>query len=276
MLTLPEFGLGIGVHGPDEGVCALWEGWALPTLSAGFIAVAAVGALEYPDHNGTSRHWWLFAVIAGTFGGAVVQALASILQSRRLKTARAAAEKATQQQIIRMQDSLDPIVSKLASAAAETTPEERQRLHAAITQQVLGSVGDFIDKERVRVCWFTLRKRLDGKQELVCTRDYIGRVGEPRSAFLEGTTDGDAALALISGRTTRFCPDVDKSPPPGWDSARARSYKTFISAPAIAGDKGYGMLTMDAPNAGELKQADASLLQLLATLIAAASALADR
>jgi GAF domain-containing protein len=92
----------------------------------------------------------------------------------------------------------------------------------------------------------------------------LGRAGATRTTFVEGAPDGDAALVLIDSNQARFCPDVRTEPPPGWDPAAARGYRTFLSVPVIAGGSGFGMLSVDAPDPGDLTAEDESLLRLMA------------
>ncbi|MGI8691322.1 MAG: hypothetical protein ACR2JK_00245 [Geodermatophilaceae bacterium] len=48
----------------------------------------------------------------------------------------------------------------------------------------------------------------------------------------------------------------------GGSSSGSHEYRTFVAVPVTAGNTASGMLTIDAPNAGDLTGDDAGLLRL--------------
>ena len=85
-----------------------------------------------------------------------------------------------------------------------------------------------------------------------------------------GTTAGDAAIGLVLADEDLLCEDLESAPPLGWDLAKERDYRTFISVSVIAGDTAYGMLTLDAVEPGTLDVEDKALLRLMAGVLAVA------
>ncbi|WP_187776143.1 GAF domain-containing protein [Antrihabitans cavernicola] len=94
-------------------------------------------------------------------------------------------------------------------------------------------------------------------------------MGSTRSEFVEGTTDGNAAISMVERDDHRLCIDVVTEPPPGWNDKK-RDYRTFVSVPVVAGGVAYGMLTVDALEPGDLDENDANVLRVLAGLLAVA------
>jgi hypothetical protein len=86
---------------------------------------------------------------------------------------------------------------------------------------------------------------------------------------VEGTEDGDAAIAMVESSGHRLCTNIAVDPPPGWND-KERDYKTFISVAVVGGNTAYGMLTVDALNPGDLEQRDVDLLTVMAGLVATA------
>jgi GAF domain-containing protein len=90
-----------------------------------------------------------------------------------------------------------------------------------------------------------------------------------------GNTRGDRAIALVKERKSLFVPDLDSDPPEDWEGSGS-DYRTFISASIFAGERAYGMLTVDAPAADDLGENDVYLVLVLADLLAIAFAEAER
>jgi transcriptional regulator with GAF, ATPase, and Fis domain len=77
---------------------------------------------------------------------------------------------------------------------------------------------------------------------------------------------------MVLNGESLLCEDIDSNPPPGWDTTKQRDYKTFISVSVAAGDTAYGMLTLDALEAGALTNDDLHMLRVMASALAVALA----
>lgn len=166
-------------------------------------------------------------------------------------------------------DALDPILRQLGAISAEHSKPARDRLIAQAIPFVLTAASNLIGSERSRACWFELTD--DVPPRLVPRLD-AGRTGSASTMFEPNTPSGDAAIAMVLSGENLLCRDIDTEPPPGWDSSKRRDYKTFISVSVTAADTAFGMLTLDALEAGDLTNDDLHMLGLMASALAAALA----
>ena len=165
-------------------------------------------------------------------------------------------------------DALDPILRQLGKISAERSKPARDRLIAQSIPFVLNAASNLIGAERSRACWFELTD--DAPPRLVPQLD-AGRSGSASTIFEPNTQSGDAAIGMVLAGENLLCRDIDTEPP-GWDSSKQRDYKTFISVSVTAADTVFGMLTLDALEAGDLTNDDLHMLGLMASALAAALA----
>ncbi|MEJ1815927.1 GAF domain-containing protein [Clavibacter michiganensis] len=86
------------------------------------------------------------------------------------------------------------------------------------------------------------------------------------SEFVRGTNRGDKAFeVLVQGRPL-YVEDISKAPDE-W-AGSGSGYKTFISVPIMSRENAYGLLTVDAPDAGSLRKDDENDLILVAGILA--------
>ena len=162
---------------------------------------------------------------------------------------------------------MDPILRLLGVLALEQDEGERDQRRAEVVLLVLATAAHLIGPGRSRACWF----RLDpGPPQTLEPQHSVGRAGSPTSVFVAGTPAGDATIGMVLADEELLCVDVEEDPPPGWDPAKQRDYRTFISVSVIAGDVAHGMLTLDALEPGDLTTDDMGLLRLLAGMMAVA------
>ena len=164
-------------------------------------------------------------------------------------------------------DALEPVITLLGNLASEPRGAERDKMKEKAITLVLTTAADLIGPERSRACWFRLEA---GPPKQLTPVEHVGRAGSATTTFVEGTPAGDAAIGMVLADGDRLCVDIETDPPPGWDSSKERDYRTFISVSCIAGDAAYGMLTLDAVEAGRLTIEDKGLLRLMAGVLAAA------
>lgn len=166
-------------------------------------------------------------------------------------------------------DALDPILRQLGDISAERSKPARDRLIAQAIPFVLNAASNLIGSERSRACWFELT---DETPPRLVPRLAAGRTGSPTTTFEAGTAAGDATIGMVLAGENRLCRNIETEPPPGWDGTKQRDYKTFISVTVAAGDTAFGMLTLDALEAGDLTNDDLHMLGLMASALAAALA----
>jgi GAF domain-containing protein len=155
---------------------------------------------------------------------------------------------------VALNDSLAPIIRHVGRAATVDDP-------------VLRLIGP----DRTRACWFNLLKH-QSPQRLV-PADWWGRGTEPTTVFDRANEPGRTVFQLLEHGEARIYKDLDKVQPPGWTNGERKGYKTFISVPVLAGKNVYGLLTIDAPAAGDLREENVPLMRLLAGILANALAI---
>ncbi|CAN5229443.1 hypothetical protein BH09ACT8_BH09ACT8_56270 [soil metagenome] len=218
------------------------------------------------NDQGSIRGWWLLGQIVA----AAVAVLAPAATAWKAKRAEADAvqreQQARLQSRVELNSGLDPVVRKLAQLslakgkrARDLVRSEIMALAIAAAHQVVGTAN------ATRSCFFELVA--GPPKQLIPTDHHAGRPGSTRSVFTEGNINGDAAIAIVLNDTHWLCGDVRMEHPPGW-SARDRDYLSFISVPVIAGDIGYGMLTVDSTAANDFDRGDVDVIRVLAGLLA--------
>jgi hypothetical protein len=239
-----------------------------------WIAVAVFFVVLSPLAGELARRSSGTAVTALVILSAVATGLAFLIpQARQIRASRSEAtaeEREIEARVetrVAMNDALDPILRLLGNLAREPDEIIRNQLRAQAVPLVLKTAAEFIGPERSRACWFRLEP---GPPPRLVPTDFAGRAGSPSTTFEAGTRSGDAAIGMVLADEDRLCEDILTDPPPGWDAARDRDYRTFISVSVIAGDTAYGMLTLDALDPGDLTVEDKGLLRLMAGVLAVA------
>jgi hypothetical protein len=171
---------------------------------------------------------------------------------------------------IQIADVLRPLAETLAKMPSLSKAEKKQQCES-MKRGVVDAAAELLGPDRSRAGWFEYRD--ERPPRLVPVAELRrGRADPQRTEFIQGTLEGDSALQLLENDTTRFCPDVDLEPPPGWSREAHSDYRTFISAGVVAGDRKFGMLTLDSLEAGDLTDNDVYAMSLLAKVLAAALA----
>lgn len=230
----------------------------ISVVSVALMALAGAKA----GMQGPHQAQWLALSIVMSVVGAAVPGYEQIRKERDVIEAAVGMR-------VAMNDALDPIVRQLGRIANATDSEERRDLRERTVPMVLDSAAHLIDAERVRASWFRLVK--DRPRRLV-PEQYAGRADQPDTVFVEGTIDGDSVFAMIRHNQHVVSVDVESEPPPGWRGSARHGYRSFIAVPVVAGPTAYGMLTVDAIDAGGVTEREVPLVRLLAGLLADALA----
>ena len=236
---------------------------------------------------------WLLAGVAGVlltyfrtelerqpFGwvvvpGAVVLFAAAWL-AQRMDKIRSEEDKTTElrdanaqaaQMLVGVSDVLRPLAVLLLDVADMfCTHAERHDAMSKLQQACVASVAGASTALRARSCLF----EFDQAGETLIPKEHHGRSDAPKSRFNLGVgTSYTEILAMLNGTKAVLNEDVDLHPPQGWDVTGPRDYRTFVRAPISSKRHVYGMLTVDAPEAGTLGETDAELLSTVATILAA-------
>ncbi|MDQ3762547.1 MAG: hypothetical protein M3460_13005 [Actinomycetota bacterium] len=151
-----------------------------------------------------------------------------------------------------------------------TAPDEADRREAkgAIKHAVVNSVVQFTDVARARSCYFDYER--NGKEERLVCRIYAGRDSRPRTEFSSADPHHVEVFQLLESRQSELIENADVENPPRFP--RDRDYKTYISVPVATSTEIFGLLTLDALHAGELKPQHEKEMLLLAQLLGLALA----
>lgn len=266
---------------PPGPVKAAFYAFVLSTWSTVFIVVSglAFGFCSFmardPDGN-VDNSWLAGFVIFGALALGLPAAENYIAKSE-IKRHKEEVERIREtvfaervEEVVTLNDVLDPLIARVADAAVERSRIRRAELANSVVGAIVTAAANYIGPPRARAC---LYKMIEGPpQRVEPTPIRAGRSGSARSTFVEGTPGGDAVIKLIGDRQPYRCTDVDTNPPPGWNN-RVRDYKSFISAPITAGQTAFGMLTLDCPEPDLLTKADEQMLMVFAHMIATAYAI---
>lgn len=233
------------------------------------VGLATLSGMQVGTAAGKARLWWVLLSVIASVAAAAVPAYEQIRKERLRNDAEQAAIDAAVAMRVTMEDALDPIVRQLGRIATAGNRHVREALRQATVQMILDSAAHLIDAERVRATWFPLA---EGTPRRLEPELYAGRADEPVTPFLEGTVEGDAALAMIQHNQRLLYVDIERDTPPGWLRPVQRDYRSFLAVPVVAGHTPYGMLTVDAVDVAGVSEAEVPLVRLLAGLLATAFA----
>lgn len=237
----------------------------LSVVSVGLVALAGAKAGD----GGALKPWWIGLSIVMSLVGAAVPGYEQIRKERLRKEAEQAAIEAAVAMRVTLNDALDPIVRQLGRIATTTNRQERSNLREATVPMILDSAAHLIDAERVRACWFRF---IPGKPRKLEPAYCAGRADEAATVFEEGTVEGDSVFAMIRHNEHVVALDVENDPPPGWRGSAKHEYRSFIAVPVVAGQRAFGILTVDAIDVAGVTEAEVPFVRLLAGLLADALA----
>ena len=224
-------------------------------------AAPTVAALLIP-RNG----WWVLGA-ALCAGGALVVAEARKRQAdarrRDGEIAETAARTASR---VAMVAALQPVAISLTGIVT-SNKSERQQLLGTVTQAIVVAAVRQVSADGVRGGWFAHGHDEAGRRVLRRTCSDGRNDTTDHTEFVEGTTEGDAALRMVDTEGHLYVPDLQDEPPIGWDPDRIRRYRTFISVGLSAKDEALGMLTVDALEPGSLTDDDLQTVILLASML---------
>jgi len=247
----------------------------LGTTLAAVVGAVSGGLVGLDTHPARQVAWLLLSAVAVAVATALPagELYRSVQERRRAEDL---AEQAESRLTVTLDDALEPIATRLgrlarlarlaepASGACSEVAVARAALATEIKLAVLTTAAQLIGPGRVRASLYRLSA--DGTLE---PDSYIGRGHPPVTVFTRANASGSFALDLVAAGGFYFCRDVAVDAPQGW-TPTASEYRTFLSVAVGAGQHRYGMLSLDAPDVGDLGQEDADLARVLAALLAAA------
>lgn len=245
-------------------VPAATEGPRVPRVF--WLEVAAVvGGYVAAALAGPAATRWRLALLV--VGGACV-AVPVYLKSRRELAARRArwsAERLAIEYEARLAATLGDVVTPIASllgSLGDAAPRERALIAAQLTQAVVDAAARLCGAERTRSVYYTVAG------DALVPAAWTGRSDRPTRVFRRGHDAGDAVHGLVERRGSLLVAEVG----PGADAAG--EYRALLSVAVFADGRAFGLLTVDAPEAGGLDETDLMVTRALAHLLGAGLAVA--
>ncbi|HEY7015405.1 MAG TPA: GAF domain-containing protein [Streptosporangiaceae bacterium] len=237
-------------------------------ISLAAVALATVCGMEAGSAV-ADRVWWTLGAVAASVTAAGVPAYEQIRKEQLRARAQQAAVDAAVAMRVTMNDALDPIVRQLGRVVTAPGKHDREALQEATIPMVVDSAAHLVGTGRVRACLFRFAP---GTPRMLVPTQYSGRVDDPLEPIAEGTPAGDLVFGMIRHNQHLFRADLDADPPPGWQVTAPQTYRSFAAVPVAAGQNAFGMLMVDALDAGGIQREDVPLVRLLAGLLADALA----
>lgn len=204
---------------------------------------------------------WLIALVGGLLA-AVGQIALGFIAASRNKSERENTHST-------MRGFIGPLASELATMS-EDKRKNATRIGVACTQAVTAA-RDLPRSSGVRASIFAVDEAGQKPAFVPLVGFTVGRDDYPRSRFEDGRDDeGNEVWEVAREGRTVLVKDVKKTPPAGWDPSRKRPYRTFITAPIMAGGRPCGLLTVNSSTPGDLDDADRDAMSVLAGLLSVA------
>jgi putative methionine-R-sulfoxide reductase with GAF domain len=244
----------------SRGLQSRWTGATLNAVAVLGAAGAYVFSAEAGDTDGRARTWLLVVGVACVALTVLAGALKQLRDARRIAGAEQVAVDAEEALGTALNGAFAPITGYLGELADASSPTGRAIIAGKIRQAVVDAAVS-LTVPGARSAFY--RRNRDATQ---LTRDaYAGRSSLPRYTFTAGTPDGDTVLDLVARGDLVFIEDVEADPmitpsDPG-------TYRSVIAVAVTAGRQRIGMLTVDAPDVGELTRTDVEMVRVLANLL---------
>ncbi|WP_157594677.1 GAF domain-containing protein [Streptosporangium amethystogenes] len=234
-------------------------------MTAGGTAISVIfGPLAGQGGEDQTRN--LILTTVGALGPVIAAAISQV----RAYRAKRGQEEIEGRSILAVRTALSTAVHFLREIAAEEGKDKKQELMGSFMQSVVTAAVTLSSAPKSRCGFF----RING-DTMKCTvfNGTDGRADRSDTVFTKSSTDkaGEAMFRLVKSGEFAHYPDIRENAPPGLEAGR--SYRTFIAAAVIAGEKPYGVLTIDSPEANSFGERDTQIMRMLAILMAAGLAL---
>jgi len=177
----------------------------------------------------------------------------------------------------RIHDSLTPLLQLHVQLAEAKDPNQQRKLLQRLLQTCLVAATGAVGDARVRASYYRVQPRAGRRKERLTPEASVGRNDVATSTFEKGTKAGNEVFRRLNVNETTFIRDISElegSALPGWNKAKKRDYKTFISVPVRGEQSIYGMLTVDSTEVGDLTEYDEMYVRCVGLLLASGIAIA--
>ena len=213
--------------------------WLAPvaTLVLAILGTVSITIGQELDTKGDWA-WVIVGAVVALLGGAV-----QLLREIGTVDAFDSASQEAKRLRIAMKDALQPVAELIADLPSKT-PKERERGLEAVANQAASALTLLLkDVDRVRAVVYQLDSDDQGMSYLA----YHGRGNTP-NPFPKSTERGRLACEMVANGANHFEPDISRATSDAYRGT-GNGYETYISAAICTGSNGYGMVTVDAPNA---------------------------
>lgn len=245
---LPAWGAGLGTV--VSFVCSM-------------IAGGQYGIHEFHFFNST--FWW---ALGGTFALVVSLMSSTVLRQRQeAEEAEKITEKVNSQETLN--EAVVPLLRSIAKLAAMGPGRRKHKVSQTVAQVSQAKSMLFPDVAGVRMVVYKMQPTPDGKAEQLFPIDFYGRSKNEPQPFRSDEPDrGERVFAWLKKPNPqhRFVPEFRRDDPE-W-AGSGSGYQTYISIPIMSDEKALGMLTVDAPRAGDLDETDVPMLRVLSQALA--------
>lgn len=232
--------------------------WALLPLA--FVVLRFV-----PDRLTTPSGWLLLLSAAALFASPVVfSSYREFVKGRAARSAELLAVEYRARLGLTLGEALTPIADLLGRIAL-TEGEKRAVLQGQLRQRVVDAAAVLVSADRSRAVFFGLEGR---RLRAVA---WAGRPEPPAQRLIRSGQSGELAYHLLETHARVLVPDVTVAgaTPLDLDGVSA----TYLAASVYAMATNFGLLTVDAPEAGTLEESDLEIVGALAQTLAAGLAL---
>jgi GAF domain-containing protein len=226
---------------------------------AAALAGYTVGAVRQ-GAPGSVESWAL------AFVGAVAVAIPLWLKARREAQAERLAVQARTTLRLVIVDTITPIADLVGRVHQAGGGDERAELRGQLQQMVVDAAAALCDGERGRAIFFDL----EGDE--MRPSAWAGRSDSPNAVFTRRGDDrrGQEAHLLVEHHDYLWVEDLDAERlPPGVYRRPGGGYRSFMSVAVFSGERDYGLLTVDAPEADAFTETDLEVMRALAQLLGA-------
>ncbi|MBU3995725.1 MAG: GAF domain-containing protein [Actinobacteria bacterium] len=217
--------------------------------------------------------WLLVAVVLSLAAGLVASALIDI--SRRGQDRGRIRAKVIAQEGLR--EAVLPSLRSVGRLATVPSTQRAEQFTKMVSQVLMARSTLFAGKAGVRMVVYECEGSRRGNRSLT-PFDHDGRSANIPTPFESKQIGrGSKVFEWLDSKnpTARFVANSEDEPDKDW-AGTGNGYRTYISVPIRIRDEVFGMLTVDAPNPGDLDETDISMIEVLAQILAIAFVIRPR
>lgn len=252
---------------------AQWDaiGWRKPLYAAAF-SFESIAAFFFAALN-TYESWLYYYVVIGAIAFAASTVTTVSVDSARRKAESARVIEAASVQLA-LTDAFEPMMRTFGQMQVRPTDQRDGHFEKAIEKVLKSRLLMFDETIRTRMVIYEFEPPRQGRKRRLVVKDWDGRTHDVPNSFVAGDKGrGDAVLKWLDSNPNdaKFDPDIEKNDDPDYQGS-GHGYRTYISVAIIVEQTVFGMISLDAPQPGDLDETDIPMMKVLASYLAAAYA----